>query len=118
MQSNHFLKDEIIARVNAVGKRYDSLQELLRIRKDNLEDALKIYQFLRDVEEELQWITEKEPTAQSKDLGSSLAGVKVYKRSTKRWKLKFRHMSGLSQVLQKGATKWSRPKILHGGIFN
>lgn len=55
--------------------RYHSLQQPMQIRRDNLEDALMLHQFLRDVEDELQWVTEKQPQAASTDLGTSLTAV-------------------------------------------
>lgn len=47
----------------------------MQIRKENLEDSLLLHQFIRDVDEELEWLEEKEPTATSEDLGSSLTTV-------------------------------------------
>jgi spectrin beta len=47
----------------------------MQIRRDNLEDALLLHQFLRDVDDELQWVAEKEPQASSTDLGTSLTAV-------------------------------------------
>lgn len=47
----------------------------MQIRKENLEDSLLLHQFIRDVDEELEWLAEKEPTATSEDLGSSLTTV-------------------------------------------
>lgn len=47
----------------------------MQIRRDNLEDALLLYQFSRDVEDELQWLFEKEPFATSFDYGNSLNSV-------------------------------------------
>lgn len=55
--------------------RYQSLQEPMQIRRDNLEDALLLHQFLRDTDDELAWLTEKEPQAASTDLGNSLNAV-------------------------------------------
>lgn len=55
--------------------RYNSLSEPCHIRRDNLEEALRMYQFFRDVEDELSWIQEKRPTAESTDLGHSLSDV-------------------------------------------
>lgn len=55
--------------------RYHSLQEPMQIRRDNLEDALLLYQFSRDIEDELQWLAEKEPFAASSDYGTSLNTV-------------------------------------------
>lgn len=54
---------------------YHSLQEPMQIRRDNLEDALLLYQFQRDVEDELRWLSEKQPFAASSDYGSSLNTV-------------------------------------------
>ena len=55
--------------------RYQSLGEPCQIRHDNLEDALLLYQFYRDVEDELSWIREKYPIASSEDLGTTLTQV-------------------------------------------
>ncbi|KAF6212345.1 hypothetical protein GE061_012867 [Apolygus lucorum] len=74
-RSNHFMKDEITERAQAVIDRYRSLQEPMQIRRDNLEDALLLHQLLRDIEDEMQWFKEKEPLAGSTDLGNSLNSV-------------------------------------------
>uniref|UniRef100_A0A8D8QLB4 Spectrin beta chain, non-erythrocytic 5 n=1 Tax=Cacopsylla melanoneura TaxID=428564 RepID=A0A8D8QLB4_9HEMI len=74
-RSNHFMKNEINDRAQSVIKRYRSLQEPMQIRRDNLEDALLLYQYLRDVDDEMQWLIEKEPLAMSSDLGNSLTAV-------------------------------------------
>ncbi|KAK7865818.1 hypothetical protein R5R35_001276 [Gryllus longicercus] len=74
-RSNHFMKEEIQDRAAAVNKRYCSLQEPMQIRRDNLEDALLLQQFLRDVDDVMQWLAEKEPLAASTDLGNSLTAV-------------------------------------------
>lgn len=44
-------------------------------RKQKLEDALRLQQFLRDVEDEEDWIREKEPIASSTNRGRDLIGV-------------------------------------------
>lgn len=44
-------------------------------RRQELEDSLKLQQFYRDVEGELQWIKEHKPLADSPDYGKSLTGV-------------------------------------------
>ncbi|XP_063994705.1 spectrin beta chain, non-erythrocytic 5 isoform X3 [Diachasmimorpha longicaudata] len=74
-RTKHFMCDEIQERAQACISRYHSLQEPIQIRRDNLEDAKLLHQFLRDVEDELHWLTEKEPLAASNDLGSSLMTV-------------------------------------------
>ncbi|XP_076681486.1 spectrin beta chain, non-erythrocytic 5 kst isoform X2 [Andrena cerasifolii] len=74
-RSNHFMCDEIQERAMVTINRYHSLQEPMQIRRDNLEDAKLLHQFARDVEDELHWLSEKEPLAASNDLGSSLTTV-------------------------------------------
>uniref|UniRef100_A0A2R5L953 Putative spectrin beta chain non-erythrocytic 5 isoform x6 n=1 Tax=Ornithodoros turicata TaxID=34597 RepID=A0A2R5L953_9ACAR len=73
--TDHFLKDEIQERGDAIIKRYTSLHEPVQIRRENLEESLLLQQFYRDVDDELTWIQEKEPLAASADLGSSLSAV-------------------------------------------
>ncbi|XP_052891204.1 spectrin beta chain, non-erythrocytic 1 [Anopheles moucheti] len=75
LSSDHFLKDELHESAMLTIKRYHSLHEPTTIRRDNLEDSLQLHQFLRDAEDELLWLNEKEPQAASKDLGSSLTAV-------------------------------------------
>ncbi|XP_035225862.1 spectrin beta chain, non-erythrocytic 1-like isoform X1 [Stegodyphus dumicola] len=73
--SNHFLKEEIEEKAVAVVNRYQSLHDPVQIRRENLEDSLLLHQFNRDVEDELSWISEKEPLAASTDLGNNLVTV-------------------------------------------
>lgn len=73
--SNHFMKDEIHEKAMLAIKRYHSLHEPMTIRRDNLEDSLQLHHYLRDAEDELQWLNEKESQAASADLGTSLQTV-------------------------------------------
>ncbi|XP_013777045.2 LOW QUALITY PROTEIN: spectrin beta chain, non-erythrocytic 1-like [Limulus polyphemus] len=73
--NNHFMKDEINEKAQAVVNRYNGLHEPVQIRRENLEESLLLQQFHRDVEEELMWIGEKEALASSTDLGTSLTSV-------------------------------------------
>ncbi|XP_053397827.1 spectrin alpha chain, non-erythrocytic 1-like isoform X5 [Mercenaria mercenaria] len=74
-EAKHFLNKELQARAKDVNDRYSSLHEPSNIRRDNLEEALLMYQFYRDVEDELSWIQDKKPIAESTDLGNSLVAV-------------------------------------------
>lgn len=74
-RTNHFMSEEIQEKAQSSISRYHSLQEPIQIRRDNLEDAKLLHQFSRDVEDELHWLSEKEPLAASNDLGSSLMTV-------------------------------------------
>lgn len=78
--AEHFQAEEINERSQGIVKRYQSLHEPVQIRRDNLEDASLLYQFLRDVEDELSWIREKHPTASSTDLGTSLSSVQALQK--------------------------------------
>ena len=44
-------------------------------RRTQLEDSLKMYQFLRDAEVEAAWIKEYKPQAASSDYGNSFEAV-------------------------------------------
>ncbi|XP_058446279.1 spectrin beta chain, non-erythrocytic 5 isoform X3 [Malaya genurostris] len=80
LASDHFLKDELHEVTMLTIKRYHSLHEPTTIRRDNLEDSLQLHQFLRDAEDELSWLNEKEPLAASKDLGNSLTAVQTLQK--------------------------------------
>ncbi|GAB6026067.1 hypothetical protein CHUAL_012270 [Chamberlinius hualienensis] len=73
--NNHFMSDEIQERIQNMSQRFTILHEPVQIRRENLEEALSLQQFLRDVDDELSWIKEKERLASSPDLGSSLTAV-------------------------------------------
>lgn len=46
-------------------------------RHQQLEDSLKLHQFLHDVEDEQTWMREREPLASDTDLGSTLTSVQI-----------------------------------------
>ncbi|XP_055716448.1 spectrin alpha chain, non-erythrocytic 1 isoform X3 [Phlebotomus papatasi] len=75
LRINHFMQEEIHDKVMASIKRYHSLHEPISIRRENIEDSQLLHQFLRDVDDELQFIDEKLPLAASTDLGNSLSAV-------------------------------------------
>lgn len=75
LRNNHFMQEEIHEKVMVATKRYHNLHEPMTIRHDNLEDSLMLRQFLRDLEDELQFIEEKMPLVASVDLGTSLPTV-------------------------------------------
>ncbi|KAL5291928.1 SPTBN5 family protein [Megaselia abdita] len=79
-KANHFLKNEIHEKAANAIRRYNTLHEPLAIRRENLEDSLSLQQFLRDTDDELQWLNEKELLAGSNDLGSNLIAVQVLQK--------------------------------------
>ncbi len=78
--SDHFMREELHEKAMNSIKRYHSLHEPMAIRSDNLEDSQLLHQFLRDTEDEIQWLCEKEPLIASKDLGSNLTAVQVLQK--------------------------------------
>ena len=49
-------------------------------RHQQLEDSLKLHQFQHDVEDEINWIHERNPLASSSDLGQTLAEVQALQK--------------------------------------
>ena len=75
VESGHFDADNIRKKQEDVCRRYEALLSPMSDRKNRLEEALKLQQFLRDVEDEEDWIREKEPIASSTNRGRDLIGV-------------------------------------------
>jgi len=44
-------------------------------RHQQLEDSLRLYQFVHDKEDELRWVREREPLASNSTIGNSLTTV-------------------------------------------
>jgi spectrin alpha len=59
VESGHFDADNIRKKQEDVCRRYEALLSPMSDRKNRLEEALKLQQFLRDVEDEEDWIREK-----------------------------------------------------------
>ena len=64
-----------MAREAAVEARYSSLQQPMAARKNRLSEAYRLFQCLRDIEDEEDWIHEKEPLVSSTHRGRDLIGV-------------------------------------------
>lgn len=71
----HFMCEELQERANYAIARFAQLQEPIQARRDKLESSLMLHQFTRDVEDEMQWLAEREPLASSSDLGFTLTSV-------------------------------------------
>ncbi|CAH1719477.1 unnamed protein product [Chironomus riparius] len=80
LNSDHFLKDELHEKAMNTVRRYHSLHEPMSIRSDNLEDSQLLHQFLRDADDELQWLSEKEHVLASNDLGKNLIAVQILQK--------------------------------------
>ncbi|XP_076454932.1 LOW QUALITY PROTEIN: spectrin alpha chain-like [Babylonia areolata] len=72
---DHFDKDNIGRKAVEVKERYEKLKAPMTERRQKLTEAQLMQQFLRDVEDEEDWIREKEPIAASTNRGRDLIGV-------------------------------------------
>lgn len=57
--------------------RYNSLAEPLQARRDTLESWQLLFQFYRDIEDEMEWIQDKLQTTALKDYGTSLESTQA-----------------------------------------
>ncbi|XP_043929471.1 spectrin beta chain, non-erythrocytic 5 [Protopterus annectens] len=74
-KEKHFLIHEMEERVNTLVARYNNLGEPLQDRRGKLEAWHLLYQYFRDIDEEMVWIQEKEGQISSKDYGHSLSAA-------------------------------------------
>lgn len=65
--------------------RFSKLLEPASERRQQLEDSLKLQQFYREIEGELQWVKEHKPLADSPDYGKSLTGVQNLQKKHQVW---------------------------------
>ncbi|XP_065894234.1 spectrin beta chain, non-erythrocytic 1-like isoform X3 [Dysidea avara] len=75
IDSGHFESAKIMKTVKSFSTRFSDLEEPMATRRTQLEDSLKLYQFLRDAEVEAAWIKEHKPQAASSDYGNSFEAV-------------------------------------------
>ncbi|KFD52473.1 hypothetical protein M513_06670 [Trichuris suis] len=68
----HFLAGEIEEKATAISERYASLREPCEIRKENLTDAHRLYQWLHAADEQSAWLREHRPIVFNEYLGESL----------------------------------------------
>ncbi|KAM6996873.1 spectrin beta chain, non-erythrocytic 1 isoform 2-T2 [Tautogolabrus adspersus] len=69
--------EEVDGQRISVEKKFDSLQAPLKKRRDNLMASREIHQFNRDVEDEILWVEERMPLANSTDHGHNLQTVQM-----------------------------------------
>ena len=74
IEKGHFDADAIQAKQQLLIGRYQALQKPLASRQSRLKDALRAQQLFRDIDDEEQWIREKEPIAVSNNRGKDLIG--------------------------------------------
>ncbi|XP_077095863.1 spectrin beta chain, non-erythrocytic 5 isoform X1 [Siphateles boraxobius] len=73
----NFLAENIQQRVWEVVSRYNGLAEPLQARRETLESWQLLFQFYRDLEDELLWIQDKLQATVTKDMGTSLQSIQT-----------------------------------------
>ncbi|XP_026142105.1 spectrin beta chain, non-erythrocytic 5 isoform X1 [Carassius auratus] len=73
----NFLAENIQQRVWEVVNRYNGLAEPLQARRETLESWQLLFQFYRDLEDELLWIQDKLQATATKDWGTSLQSIQA-----------------------------------------
>lgn len=107
-RDGHFMRDEVHERAIDAIRRYHSLHEPTAIRRDNLDDSLAQQQFLRDADDELQWLADKEPLAASADLGASLTAVQMLQKKHAALEAELQAREPLHQALLQRAAQMLR----------
>lgn len=69
IQNGHFASAEIKKRVVALQNKWQLLKDKAQEKKQDLEDALQVQQYLTDATEAESWMREKEPIVDLKDYG-------------------------------------------------
>lgn len=119
LESEQFDRDQINERRNAIRGRYDQVKKLASDRRDKLNKALNVHQFLRDIDDEERWLNEKRLLISSEDYGHDLAGVQNLRRKHRRLDNELAtHKPAVELVRSKGlqlleASEIGGPEIRH-----
>ncbi|VDO07630.1 unnamed protein product [Brugia timori] len=70
--------------LQAINDRHEKIREMANIRRDKLNKAITVYQFLRDMDDEESWIKEKKLLVSSDDYGRDLTGVQNLRKKHRR----------------------------------
>uniref|UniRef100_A0A1I8B6Y0 Spectrin alpha chain n=1 Tax=Meloidogyne hapla TaxID=6305 RepID=A0A1I8B6Y0_MELHA len=84
MEADQFDRDAIDTRRQGITRRYANVKEMGKQRRDKLNKAITVHQFLRDIDEEESWIKEKKLLVSSDDYGRDLTGVQNLRRKHRR----------------------------------
>lgn len=75
IKNEHFMAEELQLRTEDVIMRFNELEQPVENKRELLEASSMLHQFTRDVDDELQWLSEKELLASSTDLGKFLMTI-------------------------------------------
>lgn len=71
-EDGHFDADSILKQGQQQKKKIEAMKDPLKQRREKLEEALRFHTYNFEVDNELQWIREREPAARSEVLGQDL----------------------------------------------
>jgi spectrin beta len=73
---------DIDSKRERIEEKFSQIKQPLEDKKKELQQQKRVFQFMRDCDDELLWIAEKLQLAQSPDVGSSLVQVNMLQRKT------------------------------------
>ena len=73
----HYGTADIKQKIATLNSDWENLKELVQLRQQALEDALKAQQYLSDAQEAESWMKEKEPIVSSADFGKDEDSAQV-----------------------------------------
>lgn len=76
----HYASDKIQERLDEIHRLWEELKLKLQTKNDRLQQTLKLVKFLRDCDEFLFWIGDKETFVNSEELGHDLEHVQVLQK--------------------------------------
>jgi spectrin alpha len=76
--------ESIREKKQSINERYERVRTLTSHRKQRLDEANTLHQFLRDIDDEEAWIKEKKLLVSSDDYGRDLTGVQNLRKKHKR----------------------------------
>lgn len=75
IRTEHFMADELKEQAQDVITRYAQLSEPMQTRRDELEASCMLHQFERDVEDEMEWLREREAIVKGEIVDGDNVGV-------------------------------------------
>jgi len=123
-QANVFLqseeidnRDEIENTISSINSRFETVKELCQSRKEKLEEALTLHQFLRDIDDEESWIKEKKLLATQTEYGRDLTGVRNIRKKHKRLEAELAgHEKQINEVHEAGRKLIEKSNLMTDGM--
>lgn len=117
-KSNNFMKHEIEERAQQAITRFHQLKSPLQAKKDLAESCLMLQQFTSEIDEELQWLSDREPLAASLDLGTSLTAVQSLQKKHQSLEVELNSREHIVRALVDRAANMSRSGHEFSDVIN